>query len=359
MVNFTISVLLRRIVKILSRILLALLLLLITVWILIQFTPVQNWLVKQTARKLSRELNTEVRVKHVDFSLFNKMLLEGVLVKDRQKDTLLYAGRLGVAITDWFFLKDKAEISYLSLEQTQVYLHRKDSVWNYQFLIDYFSSPSSGSSKKKGLELTLKKLTLQQIQFIRKDEWRGVTEQGNIGYLNAELEKMDLSNKEIRIKQLLLEDPFFAISNYPGLRPPRKPSPDVHQANDTVEQWNPEKWKFFASDIQLKNGEFRNDVQTEREAFTYFDGAHLRFYGINGGFKNVALQGDSLHADLQLKTKESSGFTVNNMQAHLLFHPTGMEFTDMLIETPFSRLGNSFAMRYNHLIMIWHRSSPM
>lgn len=348
MVNFTISVLLRRIVKILSRILLTLLLLLITVWILIQFTPVQNWLVKQTARKLSRELNTEVRVKHVDFSLFNKMLLEGVLVKDRQKDTLLYAGRLGVAITDWFFLKDKAEISYLSLEQTQVYLHRKDSVWNYQFLIDYFSSPSSGSSKKKGLELTLKKLTLQQIQFIRKDEWRGVTEQGNIGYLNAELEKMDLSNKEIRIKQLLLEDPFFAISNYPGLRPPRKPSPDVHQANDTVEQWNPEKWKFLATDIQIKNGEFRNDVQTEREAFTYFDGAHLRFYGINGGFKNVALQGDSLHADLQLKTKERSGFTVNNMQAHLLFHPTGMEFTDMLIETPFSRLGNSFAMRYNH-----------
>jgi hypothetical protein len=346
--NFTTSVLFRRIVKILSRLLLILLLLILTVWILVHFTFVQNWLVKQTARKLSRELQTEVTVKHVDFSLFNKMLLEGLLVKDRLKDTLLYTGRVTVNITDWFFFKDKAEISYLSLEQTNVLLSRKDSVWNYQFLIDYFSTPSSNRTKKNGIELTLKKLVLKQIQFTRKDDWKGVTEKGNLSSLNVELNLMDLTNKDIRLNELVAEDPFFSINNYPGLRPPKKSIADVHPENDTIEQWNTGKWKFFANNIQIKNGEFRNDLKTEREPYTYFDGAHFQFYAINGQFKNVNLIGDTLKAELKFQTKERSGFTVNNMDAHVEFHPTAMEFTKMTIETPFSKLGNAFAMRYNH-----------
>ncbi|NCU04623.1 MAG: hypothetical protein GXC73_11610, partial [Chitinophagaceae bacterium] len=96
----------RKIAKILSRIIIAILLLLIAVWLLIQTTPVQNWMTKKAANWLAGELKTEVSVKHVNFSLFNKVLVEGVLVKDRSKDTLAYIGRLSGNITDWFFLKE-------------------------------------------------------------------------------------------------------------------------------------------------------------------------------------------------------------------------------------------------------------
>jgi hypothetical protein len=72
-------------------------------WIAIQTTPFQNWIVKKVTIKLSKDLNAKVSIKHVDFQLFDKMLLEGTLVLDRKNDTLLYAGVAKVNITDCFF----------------------------------------------------------------------------------------------------------------------------------------------------------------------------------------------------------------------------------------------------------------
>ena len=105
----------RKILKIVSQVLLSILLFVVTVWFLVQLTPVQNWLARKISKKISKDLETEVSIKHVDFSLFNKMLLEGVLVKDQTKDTLAYIGRAGLNITDWFFLKEKVELEYVSL----------------------------------------------------------------------------------------------------------------------------------------------------------------------------------------------------------------------------------------------------
>ena len=70
-----------------------------------QTTFVQNLLVHQAAKTISNDLNTTVRIRHVNFALFNSMLLEGTLVLDRNKDTLLYAGSVNVNITDWFFFQ--------------------------------------------------------------------------------------------------------------------------------------------------------------------------------------------------------------------------------------------------------------
>ena len=85
--------------------------------ILINTTPVQNWLVKAVTHRLSKDLDTKVSIKHVNFALFNKMNLEGVYIQDQnKKDTLLYAGKLSVNITDWFFFKDQIELKYIGLE---------------------------------------------------------------------------------------------------------------------------------------------------------------------------------------------------------------------------------------------------
>src|SRR5215210_2972296 len=117
-------------------------------WWLIHTTPVQNWLVKKVTKRLSKDLETRVSIKYIDFALFDEMLMEGTLVEDRKRDTLLYAGKVKVNITDWFFLKDTIQLKYIGLEDATVNMHRIDSVWNYQFLVDYFSAPPSAKKKK-------------------------------------------------------------------------------------------------------------------------------------------------------------------------------------------------------------------
>jgi hypothetical protein len=99
----------------------------------------QNIIVTQVTNRLSRDLKSKISIKHVSFSLFNKMNLEGVMVEDQQKDTLLSAGKMQVRVTDWFFFKDKIVLHYIELGDAVIHLNRTDSVWNYQYLVDYFS----------------------------------------------------------------------------------------------------------------------------------------------------------------------------------------------------------------------------
>ncbi|RXK61876.1 hypothetical protein ESA94_02340 [Lacibacter luteus] len=339
----------RKIAKILSRIVLVLLLLLIAGWLLIQTSPVQNWLTKKAANWLAGELKTEVSVKHVNLSLFNKVSIEGVLVKDRNKDTLANIGKLKANITDWFFLKEKIELEYIGLEQTKLYAYRKDSVWNYQFLIDYFSSPGTGKKSKSQTDLRFKKVELKDIELIQRDDWRGQTMSGKLGYLLVNFKEFDLNKKIINAESVEIESPYFSINSYAGLRPKRQRKPDsaYHLNENSPVHWNEAGWKFSAADIRIANGTFKNDIATERAVFDYFDGAHIAFEKINGRFKDLKFIGDSLTANIQLSTKERSGFQVKQLKADFLFHPQGMEFSNLLAETNKSRLSNFFAMRYS------------
>ena len=103
------------------------------------------------------------------------MNLEGLLVEDLQKDTLLAAGKLQVRLTDWFIFKDKIELKYIGLENAMIKLQRSDTIWNYRFLADYFAAPASSSdtTAKSSFQINLKRLAFKHVAFIQKDGWRG------------------------------------------------------------------------------------------------------------------------------------------------------------------------------------------
>ena len=115
---------------------LSLLLLILAAWLFIQTPFGQNWITGQVTKRLSKDLQTKIEIRKVNFSLFNNMHLQGVLVEDRKHDTLLYAGEVRVRITDWFFFKKNIELKYIGLSDAVVQMKRTDSVWNHQFLID-------------------------------------------------------------------------------------------------------------------------------------------------------------------------------------------------------------------------------
>ncbi|MBI2731506.1 MAG: translocation/assembly module TamB domain-containing protein, partial [Sphingobacteriales bacterium] len=342
----------KRFWKILLRTVIILVLLLITVWLLIQTKPVQNWLVRQATQRLSKELNTKVEIKEVQFSLFNSMLLKGVLVEDHRKDTLLYAGIAKVTITDWFFFKDKAVLHYVGLQDASIQLQRADSVWNYQFLVDYFSGPGSSKKTKKGIEWELENVALKNIQVRQLDHWRGEDLTGKIGSLELDARKIDLTNKKIQLNTIDLKDPFFFIYNYDGNRPP-KPKAASNNADpialpDTLLRWNAAGWEIQVNDISIKNGTFKSDRQTERSPLDYFDGKHISFENINASFKNLQWLKDTISALANISTNERSGLIVKKLSAGIKFHPEAMEFHSLDLLTNKSHLRNYFAMRYKH-----------
>ena len=102
---------LKRLLKIIGRSLLAILLLLVISLFLLRTEWAQNYLISEVTSRLSKQLKTRVTVERISIGFFDRLNLEGALIEDLQKDTLLYAGKLKMEITDWFFLQKQVDWS--------------------------------------------------------------------------------------------------------------------------------------------------------------------------------------------------------------------------------------------------------
>ena len=326
--------------------------LIVLAWIAIHIPFVQNWIVKKVAANFSKKLHTRVTIKHVDFALFNKMELEGLLIEDQHQDTLLYAGTANVNITDWFFFKDKVTLKYVGLKNTIVNINRSDSTWNYQFLVDYFASPKKDtSSKKNGVELDLKILELENVQFRQVDKWLGQNMTVSLKKLNLNADIVDFNKRKLFISQLNLDEPVFSQSSYTGIKPQPTTLKDIVQKIPVLSalQWNTQGWEINVKDIHLNNASFSNEKETERAPYVgRFDGQHLQFTGITGDLKNVTFINDTVTTDLTLAAYERSGLQLKKLDAKVKMTPEIMEFDNMTLETNHSTIGNYFAMRYTN-----------
>ncbi len=288
-----------------------------------------------------------MRIKKVDFDLFNKMLLEGTLVEDQQKDTLLYAGVVKVNVNDWFFFKDHIDLSYIGLEDATIHLSRSDSVWNYQFIADFFASPVK-TKDTTTINLAIRKIELENIQLLQQDKWRGEDMSFSLGSLNLDADKFDIPQKVIRIRNINLDHPVFAIHNYTGNRPVKQKQKAIKPAIDSTRlRWNPEGWNVSITRVTIEEGDFKSSIESDREIYTYFDASHMDFDHINAQFDQVRWFKDSITARVNLSTKERSGFELKKLAADMKMHPEAMEFANLDLRTSKSRLRNFYAMRYD------------
>jgi hypothetical protein len=232
--------------------------LMLILWLLIQTPYVQNRLVDNVLKTVSKNLKTNISIGSVNFSLFNKFSINDVLVRDRSKDTLLYAGKIRLNINDWFFLKEDIAVSYAGLENVYINTYRKDSTWNYKFIMDAFSSGKSSNGKPTALKLSIASLDLKNIRYKVKDQWRGEDQELKITNLLLSSALIDLKHKKIQLNQLTINQPDFGLHQYTGRRPKSLIPKTEKRINGTL-YWNPGQWKISARIISLQNGNFKSD----------------------------------------------------------------------------------------------------
>lgn len=313
----------------------------------------QNFIVSKITNNLSKNLNAKIRIDYVSFSFFNKMNLEGFLIEDQKKDTLLFARKAAVRITDWFFWKSKAELKYVGLEDASINLNRSDSVWNYGFLMDYLSSGSS-SGRKKGIAIDLKKLELKNISLIKNDGWLGEDMTLKLENLDLDAKEINFKSKNVAITTLRLNNPFFYMKIYEGKRPAStnlniQKGAEADIKIDSLLKWNTAGWVVRVNDLKIQNGIFKNEKKSITPYFTYFDGRFFEFSSINGDFKNIQWIKDTITTSIILNAKERSGLEIKSLIANMKFTPHQMAFDSLEIKTNNSLIRNSFSMNYNSM----------
>lgn len=310
----------------------------------------QNWISRKITARLSRDLQTRIHIDHVDIGLFNRLSLTGLLVEDRQRDTLLYAGEVNLRITDWFFIKDKVELKYVGLNDAVLRLQRTDSVWRHQFLLDHFASPSSGSGGG-GTELDLKRVELNRLRIEKRDQWIGQNLTLAVQEMELDARSIQFNKKILSIRSLRLEQPDVHIYDYAGLKPRAVTSANIPAAEvekaDSALQWNAAGWVLEADLLEIHQGRFRTDRGDTVNKLAWFDGRHIDFQQIDTKLRNLQWNKDTITAGLELSSRERSGFEVRKMTANVKVTPREMDFRDMEILTNNSVIRDSYRMSFD------------
>src|SRR5215207_1355155 len=132
----------KRIGRILLFTLLGIIFLVILILILIQTPPVQNFIVQKATNFLEKKLNTRVDIGRLYIGFPKNIVIENVYVEDQKKDTLLAGGKIKVDISMMKLLDNEIEINEVKLDRITAKVIRilPDTVYNFQFIIDAFSS---------------------------------------------------------------------------------------------------------------------------------------------------------------------------------------------------------------------------
>lgn len=135
----------KKIVRWIVGTLLTIILLPFLVLLLLQLPVVQNFVRAKAESYLQGQLKTDVRIGGLRFTWLNAIRLEDVFIGDTRKDTLLSSHRLAVKYSIFGLLDNQLKVSSLHWDDAVINIYRpaKDSSFNYQFVIDAFSSPDA------------------------------------------------------------------------------------------------------------------------------------------------------------------------------------------------------------------------
>lgn len=139
---------------------------------------------------LQKKWKTQVYIGEIDYRLPDWLSLGHIVILDKQNDTLLRGGRIYVGVKMLRLISGSIEVSKVSLEDIALNCRRSrnDSAFNFQFIIDAFASSDTISSKpagKKPLLLSVKRILLNKVSLVYKDERSQFYISGTIGYFSC------------------------------------------------------------------------------------------------------------------------------------------------------------------------------
>ena len=136
---------LKKVLKIISYIVLGVAGLNVLIYILLSIPAVQERVICFMIDEIRPVIKTEISIDKVHLGLFNHVNLQGVYIEDQKQDTLLYAKELDVKFNLWNLFFDKLQINSVVLDHAVVNVSQAnpDSAFNFQFLIDAFAKPDT------------------------------------------------------------------------------------------------------------------------------------------------------------------------------------------------------------------------
>ncbi len=318
---------------------------------LVNYTPVQNAIVRKAAETLSKKLKTKVEIAHVRIDFLNHIDLQGLYIEGQAHDTLLYAGDAEVRITDWFLFKKKPVIHYIGLKNSYIHLYRtatSDS-WNSDFIADAFNTPTTKKDTAAGkpLDLDLKKVELEQVRFHMDDKWIGQDLDFDVGGLSIDANALNVNKKLLDVDAILISNTVVSVGIYKAGKPHSKRADEGEDFDPTP--FNPDKWAAKIASISLKGCSFNLTMDDKIPVPGLFDQNHLMIRDIDVAIKDGNITGDTLRGNVtHLSAHDRCGIAIKSMRSKVSVSPVASICDELFLETNYSKVQRYYAMHYRH-----------
>ena len=222
---------------------------------------VQSYARTKVVAYLENKIHTKVRIAKLSLDFPKSLVLEGVYFEDQKKDTLFSGGKIEVDIALLKLISSKVEINYVELKdiRTKIYRIGRDTTFNYQYLVNAFTSGPKNSTKadtSAGMKININKIALSNIAASFKDDQAGIDFLMRLGKFETAFKKFDLDKMDFSL-------PDITVANVSGYMYQNKPLMQPKPMSVRVAQsQQPINMQLALQNISFKNIKYvyRNDV---------------------------------------------------------------------------------------------------
>jgi hypothetical protein len=178
--------------------------LLIIAFLLLQTRPAKNLIRTKLQAYISKKTNTEFVIGSLDYRVPTWIELNGVLMRDLNKDTLIFGSRIKADISMIKLLNAKYEVQRIELNNMYVNLTKKDSVFNFEFVINAFKKKSENTQQEDTtlIDLSLRELILKDIRFNLLDDKSGSYTRMSVKELELRVNNLDINKLSFDVEKL-------------------------------------------------------------------------------------------------------------------------------------------------------------
>ncbi len=186
----------RKLARLLLKVILFLFLFIVLVFILVLTPPVQRFLTGKVENYLQHKLNTRVEIGSISFGLSGKVGLQDIYIEDKTKDTLLAGGTIKTHLSFLKLFSNEVQIKDIELQNLTAKIKRvlPDTVFNYQFIVDAFTSEqkkSADTAQTAPMKLNISDIALDNVRLTFLDVVTGNDVFARIGNLTATIDTLD------------------------------------------------------------------------------------------------------------------------------------------------------------------------
>ena len=340
-----------------KRILYALLFVLlfpILIFLLLQVGFIQNAAVNYVTKRISKSIDGDVSIGHIDLSLTDGLKLEDFNLSEADGDTIVHATSLNISLVrNLFSLVDKnLSVNRLELNEPVIRIVKEkgNNTDNLSLVVNkLFKSSSPRDSSSKKFDLDINSIRLNDLSFTLIDENEDLKQTITLKKGSIDI-NVFLEDDIFEIERLNFEEPIVRMAKYSEGVIVETQGEDVVAIRDSIES-DTSGIVVLIGDFTIKNGLFAYNDYTKEELGLpdVLDRSHFEFRDINLNISDFRFaDGDDFIMNIDnFGFVDNIGFEVKSLSSKdVRINSETISFPDFELITEKTTLKESISLSY-------------